>query len=168
MKADKKVVVAFAFGEPATIEVNRRIADWAIDASRGGLDPIVTQRDICDVLERCSGGLYLVGNDHKGPPPTLRIARKAAEVAKEVGATRMLICCAEPHAVRCFRDVEAALDEVGSKAVVKIAFYDGDYVREDWYTADSTQPRVRSAWSWWSREIVLRLLPFRLYGWVAS
>lgn len=158
-------IVAFAFGVPAGIRANRQIA---LIAERKALElyaPIYTQRD---VAIDSSLPIEYIQEEPGKPPPTLRIARGAVAWAKKRGIEELWIACARPHFWRCKRDLKYAIQEAGANMVVLVCPGVWSYPEEEWYSPDSTQPRVRSKKAWRSRERILELLPMFIYKLVAS
>lgn len=156
MNQQKTVVVAFGFGDPATTDVYRDIALWALRASYGLLGAVVvTHSDVMDKFDRFNEQICLVPNDQRGAPTTLRLARRAVEVAKEIGAKQILVCCVLPHAARCFRDIGQAKLEMGVNAHSSIAPGNESYSAE-------------SAWYWWLQELIRTAVPFWIYSKWAS
>ena len=96
------------------------------------------------------------------------VAHKASNLAEMHVVNTIYVVCAPPHAARCIRDVERAVKDAGLTVEVKMAFYEGTFTYGDWFDPGSTQPHVRSAFRWWQREMILRLLPWKVYLRVAS
>lgn len=157
-------VVVFAFGTPATISSNERLARIASDRARRLVAPVYTQRDILVGAEQRVQYIEEEGS----PPPTLRIARGAVQWAIERGINHLLIIAARPHLRRVLRDVRKAVRE----ARVEIEVYSCSEIENSkessWFCPDSKQPRVRSAINWYPREVILRWMPFFLYKLLAS
>jgi len=159
---EKRGIVGFAFGTDSSILSNERIGRIASYEAKLSNSAVFTQLDVH--IERGVEIEYItdgVGN----PPPTLRIARGAAQWAKRLGVAELKIVAASPHRWRCKRDLEYALREAGVKAKVLAHIPLGD---EGWFCENSTQTRTRSPWRWWPREIILRLLPMSIYKRVAG
>lgn len=161
---EKVGIIAFAFGQPWGIPANYEIAQVTKGLSEMYSAPIYTQKDILfNILPEDVE--YIKEDDN--PPPTLRIARGAVQWAKRRGITILLIVAAEPHRWRAIRDVRAAISERG----LGITYFSHRGWREEmkdlWFSSISSQKRTRSWWNWWSREIIVRLMPFWLYKIIA-
>jgi hypothetical protein len=165
-KAAPVGIVAFAFGAPAAIEPNRRIAALAVELSRKYGAPVYTQHDI-----RIEGNIVVdyAKEEVDGPPPTLRLARAAVAWAAERGIRVLYIVAAEPHLWRVARDMRYALEEAGIDITVDM---DDEalkrYPARSWFSSDSSQFRTRSVWRWYPRELILRHMPLAIYTRVAS
>jgi hypothetical protein len=158
-------IVAFAFGVPSTIFSNEEIAAMAdVKSTEFGNAPIFSQKDV-----QFSDDLYverITSEDPDNPPPTLRIARDAIQWAKKRGINTIIVVAANPHLWRALRDTKRAVCEKN----LRISVYPCRWRRSNsfWFCHESTQKRTRTWWNWWSREIIVRLMPFWLYKRVAS
>lgn len=161
----KPGIVAFAFGTPATIFSNRRLAEIATGWAKELEAPVYTQRDIS-----LGGDVeFEYAEETFEPPPTLRMAREAVHWAVTRGIGELYVVAATPHRDRCLRDLRVAADEAG----VEIGIFGclptpEEYVEDAWFCLDSADPSTRSARAWWRRERVVRLMPLSLYKRVAS
>jgi len=161
----KQGVVAFAFGVPATILSNRRIAEMASKKARELGALVYTQRDV----QVGSGiSVYYIEERPGNPPPTLRIARGAVKWAQERELKELWIACAMPHLRRCERDLRYAIIEAGAKVKMRFCLEIIRYPEGSWYCPDSTQKRVRSQKDWMGKERILMLMPMFFYKLVAS
>ncbi len=158
-------IVAFAFGTPSSIQSNVRIASMAVQRVRLHSGLVYTQRDVPldpDIP------VVFTPEESGSPPPTLRICRGAVRWARQEKLDELWIAAAGPHLWRCRRDLLRAIDEVGIDLAVRICQESGSNAGSEWYCEDSTQSRTRSVSAWWTRELLLRCLPFWLYQRVAS
>lgn len=158
-------VVAFAFGVPADILSNRRIAAIASKKAKEFGAPVYTQLDV-----RVEPGIKVSYTEEKpgNPPPTLRIARDAVHWARRRGITRLWVVAAKPHLRRAVRDLEYVIYETNARLKVRPCEEIELYPEEEWFCSDSTQPRTNSAKAWRSRERILQRLPMFVYKLVAS
>lgn len=166
-------VVAFAFGMPWDVPANRRIAEAAMRKALEFSAPIFTQKDMCILRNyRGHGDCFdvtriLEGNWRSGPPSTLQMTREATRWAVERGINHILIVAADPHAVRCCRDMRLALAEANEKNIVVelVSFIesDGTLPKEGWFRPNSPQFRMRFRWFWWLPEFMLNHMPVVLY-----
>lgn len=161
----KSGVVAFAFGVPSSTRTNLRIARIAMERALIEMAPIYTQRDIAIDSDF---PVEYIEDDQGNPPPTLRIARGAVIWAKRLGIEELWVACASPHLLRCKRDLRYAIRESGANIVVLVCPGVWDHPEEEWYSPESTQPRVRSREAWRKRERIIELMPMFLYKWWAS
>jgi hypothetical protein len=161
----KRGIVAFAFGVPETILSNRRIAEIASKNAREFNAPVYTQLDI-DI----EPGIQVehTAEEPGNPPPTLRIARGAAQWAKLHGFAELWVIAAKPHLWRALRDIQQAVREGGTHIEVRVFDEIEQYSEDSWFCLESTQSRVRSRRLWEKRERILKLIPFFLYKRVAS
>lgn len=158
-------IVAFAFGVPKTIISNQRIAQIASQKALELNAPVYTQLDIA-----VGPGIEVkYTNEEPGnPPPTLRIARGAAQWAKQQGFSELWIVAAKPQLWRALRDVEQAVREAGEKIEVYVCKEIEQYPKDSWFCPNSTQDRVRSRKAWDKREKILKRLPFFVYRRIAK
>ena len=158
-------IIAFAFGVPWTIPSNYGIARMAYKlSSRFGNAPIYTQKDIRLPYSDLDLDVEYTKEEPGNPPPTLRIARDAIQWAKKRGITSIVVIAATPHLWRALRDTKQAVRE----GKLRISVYSHNWKGKDsWFSQESTQKRTRSWWNWWSREIILRLMPLWLYKIIA-
>ncbi len=161
----KAGVVAFAFGAPANIRSNVRLAEIATKKACELDAAIFTQRDVWIVL----GTEVEHADEQSGnPPPTLRIARGAVRWAMTMGISELFVAAAEPHLQRCLRDLRYAVQEAGLSIPVWPCKVIYSYLEEEWFCLDSTQKRTQSKEAWEKRERILRCMPMFLYKIVAS
>ncbi|MBI5401494.1 hypothetical protein HZB05_01550 [Candidatus Wolfebacteria bacterium] len=152
------VVVAFAFSKEGN--ANKDLAIYArYIATEYGV-PIFTQTDISKhlpptvtVFTAEEGEKYL---------STLGVSISFAEVAKKKNWRKPFIIAAPCHSWRCQRD----LKKIGFQVV------SDDYLRayyfKFWYAPKDRQIWVHNPCIWWFREIILRLMPWKLYSKIAT
>ncbi|MBI4084936.1 MAG: hypothetical protein HY432_00245 [Candidatus Liptonbacteria bacterium] len=169
MNTVKSGIVAFAFGRPASISSNRRIAEIAAKNAREFKAPICTQLDI--ELSR-EFDVHRAWESPDKPPPTLRLARTAAYWATERGITHLWIVAAKPHLWRCERDLKYAIREAEAKVEVDVLEEVFESTSDEWFCQDSSQKHTRSRKEWEKRERILKITPLFLYNflydWIAS
>ncbi|MDX1608222.1 MAG: hypothetical protein R3251_03365 [Candidatus Spechtbacterales bacterium] len=158
----KVLYATFAFGVPQNTIPNRALSQWTTTKAIANEASVYTQADI--VLLDESVEVRRVEESPGNPPPTLRIARGAAEYARELGVDEIHVLAAEPHRWRALRDQRKAVEELDLDVEVKPA----NIPNVGWYDKQSSQKRVRSCLNWWPRELILRAMPFSLYKRVAS
>lgn len=163
-------VVSFAFGVPPEIWANELIAKIAYQKALERDAWIYTQEEI-DIETGEGLSVYRIYQRPGKPPPTLRIARGAARVARDLEADVLLVIAAMPHLPRALRDTKYAIGELGLTDQVEVrACYEeiGLYPYNLWFSPDSMQAHTRSKWIWKIREHLLMFLPFFLYKRIAS
>lgn len=143
-------VVAFGFGEPATLDVNKKLAAKATAiATTSGALMICTDRDVSPHFKDMS--IPVTEIDPTRKPTTYRLAVLVAAETKSAELEALHIIAAPCHMWRCRRDIAWALKEVGSTADIvlePVADYPYDFAATTFYT--------RSAWLWWPLEISYR------------
>lgn len=160
-------ILAFAFGTPSDIQSNRNLAKIASSAAKKFGAPVYTQNDI-QILNGTHVE-YTPQPEGEGPPPTLRIARRAMLWAKKLQLERLYIVCASPHERRCYRDSTYAADEAGlSISICVLPRTDYRINDDEWFCENSTQKRTQSKKNWNKRELLVRLMPFWLYKKIAA
>jgi hypothetical protein len=164
-KEGKAGIVAFAFGVPRTLKSNQIIAEIAIDRAHTLEAPVFTQLDVPIHNEN---KVVYASEEPDNPPPTLRIAREAVCWAQENQFTELWIAAAQPHLIRCKRDLRKAAEEsvwpIDIFTCAKIL----DYADHDWFCPKSEQRYTRSRKNWRLREFILIHIPFWLYKIVAK
>lgn len=158
-------IVAFAFGAPADILSNRRIARIAEEKARELGAPVYTQLDI-----RVEPKIEVEYTDEQcgNPPPTLRIARGAIQWAKRRGFRELQIVAAKPHLWRCLRDLKYVIREIEAQIEVCVCREIERFPEDGWFCPNSTQGRTHSRRAWDRRERILIHMPFFLYKLIAS
>lgn len=168
---DFDVIFAFAFGSPADLISNCNIAERAknIFEDSEEIKPLLTQKDIVNAFplfyKRRHRKIF-IGDDHKTEYlSTLKLIKKFNKLAEENNWKKVLVIAAPMHATRCVRD----LRKMGFDA------YEDKYLKEHynmaliwWYHHNSAQFWTRSGLFWWSREIILRMLPWKIYEWISE
>lgn len=160
----KTGIVAQAFGVPHTIHSNKIIARIASQKARELSAPVYTQ---LDVLVEPEIDVEYTYEQPGNPPPTLRMTRGAVQWAKNKGFKELWIVAAKPHLWRCVRDLTYAIREAGEQIEIS-ACREIELYSDEWFCADSEQERTRSKWNWWSRELIIKLMPLFIYKRIAS
>lgn len=162
----KTGVIAFAFGAPANIRSNVRLAEIATKKACELDAAIFTQRDVWIILgaEVEHADEQIGGN----PPSTLRIARKAVRWAVKMEISELWVVAANPHLWRCLRDLRYAVCEAGLKIPVWPCKEIYSYPDGKWFCPDSTQERTQTKKAWEKREWILRHMPMFFYKFIAS
>ena len=161
----KEGVVAFAFGVPASIVSNQRIAQIASKKAKERNASVYTQLDV-----QIEAGIAVEYTEEKSgePPPTLREARGAVQQARKLGLEVLWIAAAAPHLWRALRDLKYAIKEARAAITVRTCEEISRYPEEEWYCSNSTQKRASSRREWQKRDRILKLMPMFLYKLVAS
>ncbi len=165
-------VVVYAFGTPYSNTSNQ----WLVSEVRKiymhfNSILVYTQNDIqfigAEFQDRQDGITYFPQGAREEAPPTLRIARGAAQWARG-RMKRIIVVAAKPHLPRALRDTRAAFKE----AVVNIRiepWSDIAYTSYNaWFDPKGTQIRAASRGHWERRERILRGMPYFLYRIVAK
>lgn len=169
------VIFAFSFGSPEDLISNHNIAKRAKKIFEDCFKTkfLISQKDIifANPFKGCLKmdknkiliNIYILDINMKGYPNTLKLINEFAELAKKNNWKKVLVIAAPMHAKRCVKD----LRKMGFNA------YEDKYLRKQynfssiwWYNHNSTQTWTRSGLYWWSREIILRLLPWKIYEWI--
>ncbi len=156
-------IVAQAFGVPSSLLSNRLISEIASRKARELCAPVYTQ---VDVMVEPKIEVEFTKEQPGYPPPTLRIARGAVQWAMRRGITNLLIVAAKPHMWRCVRDLTYAVREAGAQIKVN-ACEEVRLYSNEWFCVESGQKRTRTKWEWWSRELIIMLMPFFIYKRIA-
>ncbi len=162
----KEAIVAFAFGVPSSLPSNRKLVEIASRKARELNAPVFTQQDMMPLEP---GVEYVLTEEvYPNRVPTLRIARGAAQWAKDGGIRVLWICAAGPHLTRVTRDIKFAIAEVGG--AIEIKFCDGihEAPRDVWFCDGSAQIDTRIGLVWAIRDTILMLMPMVLYSRIAG
>lgn len=143
------VILALAFGVGQTINypLKRQVERLA---NKGY--PVYTQHDLGVILELKLGVSLLMAHQPGDHISSLAIIEQFAQAAKVNNWKVVKLVAARQHLWRCARDLEKILPEVDiDKIPVEV-----DYLPD-------IQSWVTSPLRWWMRELIIRLLPWRLY-----
>ena len=158
----KKGIVAFAFGRDYNLNSNLQIAQIASDTALEQNIPVYTQPDV--LLREGVEAEYISCQADEKQPSTLEMARQAIFWAKNQKINNLLVVAAKPHMKRCVRDLTHSAKKIG----IKIKIEQPKIPPLQWFYTESKQKHTRSFWQWWSREIILRLLPFHIYKYIIN
>ena len=161
-------VVVYAFGTPYSNTSNQ----WLVSEVRKiymdfNSILVYTQNDIQFIGEEFQylrdRITYFPQGENEEAPPTLRIARGAAQWARGKIEKKIIVVAAKPHLPRALRDTRKAFEE----AVVNIRiepWSDIAYTSyNDWFDPNGTQIRAASRSHWERRDLLLRYAPYWLY-----
>jgi len=154
------LVIALAFGWPASIKPNQQIGQIASKKAREMNAPVYTQLDV-EIEDGVQ--VYRVTETPGQPPSTLRMAREIAKWAKDRRVAVIWLVAAKPHLWRARRDLEEALAEVKWEIGVQICQEIFEYPDDSWFSPESAQARTRLEKTWKWRELILRAMPFSVY-----
>jgi hypothetical protein len=143
------VILALAFGVGQTINypLKRQVERLA---NKGY--PVYTQHDLGVILEIKLGVSLLMAHQPGDHISSLAIIEQFAQAAKVNNWKVVKLVAARQHLWRCARDLEKILPEVDiDKIPVETAYL------------PDIQPWVTSPLRWWTRESIIRILPWRLY-----
>ena len=162
--------MVYAFGTPHSNKSNRALAGHVqnlIQKSPEIRFRIYTQNDIQFEENECLNVTYFPQLHDEDAPPTLRIARGAAQWARG-RVKKVIVVAAKPHLPRALRDTQEAFRE----AVVNMPIEpcaDIAYTSYNaWFDPNGTQIRAASRSHWEKREPILRFMPYPLYRIVAK
>ena len=114
--------------------------------------PVYTQQDLAVSLKLNSGIVLFIACQAGDYLSSLAIIEQFAQAAKVRGWKAVKLVAASQHLWRCARDLKKVLPEIYiDKIPVEV-----DYLPD-------IQPWVTSPLRWWMRELIIRLLPWRLY-----
>jgi hypothetical protein len=162
------LIVAFAFGIPETTLANALIASIASTCARTEHASIYTQSTEYLSFPDPAINVERITEEPGKPAPTLRIARAAVAWAKENRIRFIWIACARPHLWRCRRDLTQAIKEAGVHIQLRVCPLVLRSKSIVWFSPKSTQARTQNAFNWFSREVIVWLMPFWLYNKIAS
>ena len=149
------VVVAFAGGLPPELETNVKIAERASWLGYALNLPVFGE----GALPKCHANIQLAPKEKS--PTTIKFVERFAEEAKKRGWKSTLVVATPYYDARAARDLrmfgfEAKVDKHLRHALLRP------------YNKHSQQWRNRHAIIFWPREVLLRLLPWRIYKWAAT
>lgn len=142
------LALAFGVGQAINYPLKREVEQLA---NLKGY-PVYTQQDLGVMLDLRPGVNLMMAHQPGDHISSLAIIEQFAQAAKVNGWKTVKLVAASQHIWRCARDLEKILPEV---YVDKISV-------ETAYLPD-IQPWVTSPLRWWRRELIIRLLPGRLY-----
>ena len=168
------IVAIFSFGSEGT-RGNKNLAICGMhEAHKEGSLMIITQKDVPNTEKSYKKyGLtfeeeffcpFVFVEEHEishGWHSTLWVASVARKICeRHEFSNRMIVVAAPMHIRRVARDLKKVGFEVVETVSPKLKGEDS------WYEKGSSLPWTRSWWRWWSREIILRLLPWSAYKWL--
>jgi len=168
-------LVVYAFGTPHSNDSNKALAGYVcqfIIQHPNIKFLIYTQNDIQFEDSECLKITYFSQLHDEDAPPTLRIARGAAQWARH-RVDKVIVVAATPHRWRSLRDTRKAFEEAVVSIPIDIAnFKHPDYIYGDemsyWFDPKGTQIRAASRIHWEQRERILRLMPYPIYRMIAK
>ena len=150
-------IVAFGFTKEG--EANEHIAIEAKGYSHRWGVPIFTQNDVARYLSDVKQPV-LIAEENERYLSTLGIVLAFKKVAQQHRWKRVFVIAVPPHVWRCSRD----LRKMGFDVLDDRSYFKDAYRSSFWYNRKDPQLWVRGRIRWWSREIVLRLLPWNIYS----
>jgi hypothetical protein len=183
-------LVVYAFGTPCSNSSNSALAGYVqnlIQKSPEIRFRIYTQNDIQFEDTECLNVAYFPQLHDEAAPPTLRIARGAAQWARHQ-VDEVFVVAATPHRWRALRDTRKAFQEAVVNIPIQLMkFHQPDYMHDKglfsydyqakgiigddtsyWFDPNGTQIRAASRSHWEKRERILRFMPYPLYRIVAK
>ncbi len=142
------LAMAFGVGRPINYPLKREVE--RLTNLKGYL--VYTQHDLGSILELQSGMSLVMAHQTGDHISSLATIEQFAQAAEMNGWKSVKLVAASQHIWRCARDLKEVLPKVH---VQQIAV-------ETPYLSD-VQPWVTSPLRWWTRELIIRLLPWPLY-----
>lgn len=142
------LALAFGVGQQINYPLKREVEQLA---NLKGY-PVYTQHDLGVILDLRPGVTLMMTHQPGEHISSLAIIEQFAQAAKVNGWKAVKLVAARQHLWRCARDLREALPEV----------YVDRIPVETAYLPD-IQPWVTSPLRWWTRESIIRILPWRLY-----
>ena len=142
------LALAFGVGQQINYPLKREVEQLA---NLKGY-PVYTQHDLGVMLDLRPGVNLMMAHQPGDHISSLAIIEQFAQAAKVHGWKAVKLVAARQHLWRCARDLEKILPEVDiDKIPVETAYL------------PDIQPWVTSPLRWWTRESIIRILPWRLY-----
>lgn len=162
---ENKVVVAFAFADNPGALSNQRIQRRAREVAEECGTRALTQPEL--LSQHCEW-FEIVDPPGLRPAPTLRLARAMVRHACENGCNSIVVVAAPPHQRRCKRDFSIAVAESGASMSIEFDQTLHQFPVSTWFCTDAGQLHTRFRAWWIVRELILRILPQRVYTRVVS
>ncbi len=182
-------LVVYAFGTPHSNESNKALVGYVLQLIQQRSEirfRIYTQNDIQFEFSDMDVTYFPQLHDEEAPP-TLRIARGAAQWARH-HIDELFVIAATPHRWRALRDTRKAFKEAVVHIPIELANFKHPYYIHDnglyfyeyeskgiidddtgyWFDPNGTQIRATSRKHWEGRERILRFMPYPLYCIVAK
>lgn len=158
------IILAFGFGTEG--EPNRYIALYAKDCSRRYGVKVFTEEYVMPYLKDISGmGVVFFAEREGRHLSTFRIidSFKNSAYVRRNHCKRVLLIAAPCHRGRCIRDLRKfGFEVIEDQSVMK------SFRTMNWYNRDDPMFWVWNSFFWWWREIILRLLPWKIYSRIAA
>lgn len=149
------VVVLFPFGE------NDDLLEYAaVKFSDPHITSIFTTSNFATFFRPITApsSLFIAEEKEGKYLSTLGFAFQFAELREKKGWKNIVVVAAPPHLKRALRDIRKAVGKNQSLSIIGVK----PAVKCSWFKSRS------KALKWWLREIILRIMPFRLYQKVAA
>ena len=168
-------ILLFAFGTNLKIRSNQVLRKEVLRCCDANEVSTIFSQDAI-MMDSYYGKHRVICFDQPNPnkhPPTLRIARWAIPlIASEFRYDSLIVIAADPHIDRCMRDSNYVLhnSRITRYTNMKIKSWPTSekYTDQDWFCADSQQPRTRTRQAWEKRESVLMVMPMWIYSRLAG
>lgn len=154
------VVVAFAFSKEG--KANWDIGCHAEYVAKKHEIPLFTQKDVSKHLKPSSVVIFNAEEKEKYLS-TLGIVNAFKKMAETKNWRTVFVVAAPCHIERCCRDLKRVGFHIVTSDYFKVA-----YIFSFWYNSKDSQIWVRNPIIWWFREIILRLMPWKLYSKIAA
>lgn len=183
-------LLVYAFGTPHSNNSNQALARYVLNSIQKYPEirfRIYTQNDIQFEETECLDVTYFPQLHDEEAPPTLRIARGAAQWARH-RVDEVFVVAATPHRRRALRDTRKAFQEAVVNIPIQLMkFHHPDYMHDKglffydykvkgtigddtsyWFDRNGTQIRATSRKHWEGREFWLSRAPYCIYRIVAK
>jgi hypothetical protein len=156
------------FGFTQKGKANIYLAWTSLALARGYQIPIFTQKDVAVHLrDRDDNVNVFVADQENEHISTLALVKIFEREAKFYKWKNILLVAAPPHIRRCRRDLE----KFGFNVLTIENYIDLEEKNQKkikWYNKTDPQFWARNPIIWWSREIILRIMPYWLYRKLAA
>ena len=148
--AGKTVILALAYGKGK--QINQPLKEAVEKLVSLEKCSVYTQQDLRLILRLEPGTSVVVANQLDKHISSLAIIEQFAQMARMNSWKNVILVAAKQHSWRCARDLKKILPTVCIKELSVETPYRPD--NQSWVTSP-----IR----WWSRELIIRLLPWVLY-----
>lgn len=122
--------------------------------------PIFTQNDVVKYYnkeDKKSVTIFIAEEQEDSYLSTLKIVKQFKNEAIKQNWKNVLVVAHSNHVCRCVRDLKKHGFVITAKKCPSI-----------YWNKNDSQVWVRNPLFWWTREIILRILPFHLYEWLCA
>lgn len=161
------VILTLAFGFPPDLKMNKLLARETEKVVMKLKVPAFIERDIpvdLDIISMAGEKIEIYGRNIPAYLPCLKIMISFRDwwMKNDEGWQSVLLLVAPPYRKRCIRDLKRVMPDI-IVLIEPFEFIDRGF----WFSSSSSQWWTRSRWPWMFREVLISILPWKVYEWLS-